>query len=168
VDLDASHPYHILKECLWGKFNELKDTIFRYVKISEQDFVRLQAALTVAAPDRFQEGYVAQCDVLEIKSRILGLVDSSEDCDMTDSPTTCDPRVTGHQMPSFPLHFKIMDLRILELDLLPEDAILIREEYEILEEMFLEKLRSGKQGSVFLTGQPGIGEFSQTGSILVC
>jgi hypothetical protein len=158
--LDPSDLYYQLREKLWGKYDELKDKIFRYVEINELDYNRLQAALTEASPDRFEEGYTARRNIRHIKSRILDLIDSSKD--HTDSSTTCGPRATGSQMPSFPFRVKIMDLRPLKLDLLQEDAILVREEYELLEKMFVENLPSGKHGSVFLTGQPGIGEFSPT------
>jgi hypothetical protein len=159
-NLDPSHPFYMLKDQLWGKYDELKDKIFRYVNIEEQHYAKLQATLTAAAPERFQEGYVARRDVRHIKSHILDLIDSSKD--HTDSSTTCDPRTIGSQMPSFPFRVKIMDLRPLKLNLLPEHAILVREEYELLEKYFVEKLPRGKRGTVFLTGQPGIGEFLST------
>jgi hypothetical protein len=164
---------------LWGK-TELLDQIIRTVILNVADFKRLQNRLESLHPSRGSDDYEPQI-VLGAKSDFLRSLETSPALSaQAETYSHCDPTASNDSTNSpsifagdadvddlvdpltpdiFPRRIRYMDLTVLGMKDWPRVPImmLIRSEWEALEHI-IDKRPSDIDGSVVLTGQPGIGQ----------
>jgi hypothetical protein len=175
-----------LHRCLWNQ-PQMEEKIFRTTDLTRAHWMKLQEALDARFPERHNDSYVAADDVSAIKLGVLSPTHVANDDGLTlanlntSLPTATNattPDRIGDQIPGedfgeddethsedveidhfLPTTIGYLDLSVLNLTSKPFRCafpLLIRKEYETLEDI-LNKGLKGRLGSVFLTGQPGIG-----------
>jgi hypothetical protein len=167
-----------LHRLLWNR-PQLEEEIFRTATLTPGHWTKLQQKLDTRYPGRHSDSYHAKDDVSPIKLDLLGelstsvslgsgltsaaalpetvnaaIADQSDDLDEDDSTSRTDTEVSLF----LPATIKYLDLSELPRSSHPTRCnfpILIRDEYDQME-LLLEGFE-GSGGSVFVTGQLGIG-----------
>lgn len=183
LDIEEVQWLYDFHKYLWNQ-PQLEQEIFRTADLTLAHWIKLQEDLNAELPTRHSDAYVAVQDVSAIKLRILhssppDLLDGSlpattagavitgeigvqsREDDFDDSDETLDG--TNLELWDierfFPTRIKYLDLSAIPYLSRPDRCpcpLLIRDEYETMEKILNAGLK-GRQGSVFLTGQPGIG-----------
>lgn len=166
-----------LHQHLWNQ-PQLEGGIFHTANLTLGHWTKLQQELNAKYPNRHCDSYRAEDDVSAIKLALMGehAASVSQGNDLTTSnalPETVDAAMdstvdreddSDEDESADISHFLPATIKYLDLSALPRSSwptrcqfpLLIRNEYDVMEELLIDNPK-GRRGSVFLTGQPGIG-----------